>query len=85
MKFQTFATFLTLAILLGSIDADENQCTHDDAPTLDSACSPSGLNPGVVYREISYVLLAVSGTLEEGFELRKNMGMLSLHSHHFLM
>jgi hypothetical protein len=68
-----FAKFLTLALLSGSIDADENHCPYDKAATHDSACCRSGTNQGFVRREISYVLLAVSGTLEEGFELRKNM------------
>ena len=50
----------------------QGQCPPE-APVYDSVCCPGQTNQGAVCREISYVLLAVSGTLEEGFELRKNM------------
>jgi hypothetical protein len=44
---------------------------YPDRPEFKSTCCPSG--SGISCREIHYVLLAVSGTLEEGFELRENL------------
>jgi hypothetical protein len=72
MKFQLIAKWLTLAVATVAV-GDAQECPVDEAPTFGAACCPDGANQGAVCREISYVLLAVSGTLEEGFELRKNM------------
>jgi hypothetical protein len=51
----------------------EHEDNSDSTYKYESVCCAEAENQGAVCREISYVLLAVSGTLEEGFELRKNM------------
>ena len=61
----TFLVVFAIEVTAG----DGDSCTFPRAPFhRTTSCSQE-----VVCREISYVLLAVSGTLEEGFELRKNM------------
>ncbi len=60
---------LPLAMMVLAVGAQH--CPYEAARSFGAACCPQGTNQGVVCREISYVLLAVSGTLEEGFELRR--------------